>query len=137
MNLNDFNKIIEERIEILRNTLLSKGEEYTRGDDRLHNFKTASRVSGNIPEVVLMGFLLKHWVSVNDMINDIAHGKIPTRTLVNEKIGDVIAYMFILEALIEDTRQIAEAVCPRCKVSAEKPTEKGTIKCSNCGNERF
>lgn len=53
MNADQFNEIAEARIDHCRQTLLAKGEEYSRDGDRLHNFKTAAAVDGESPEQAL------------------------------------------------------------------------------------
>lgn len=107
MNAQDFNKIVEARLRFCRDLLVPKGEEYARNGDRLHNFKTAGRVAGVTPERALLGMYLKHLVSVMDIIDDIDHGKLPKRVVLDEKITDSINYHLLLEGLVQD--RFAEA----------------------------
>lgn len=83
-------------------TLTSKGKEYSTEDNKLHNFDKGAVKSGKTREEVLKGFMLKHEISVDDIIENIKIGKLPTRDLVEEKIGDIIAYYILLEASIYD-----------------------------------
>jgi hypothetical protein len=88
----------------MRDTLASKAKEYAR-EDRLYNFKRGAAFLGSTPESVCVGFLMKHVVSVMDIVEDLAKGKLPPREFVNEKLGDTINYFVLLEALLEDRRK--------------------------------
>ena len=104
MNTNDFNKIINRRLDESKRILIEKAKEYAKGDeDRLHNFNKAAQITGESREKALFGFFLKHLVSVMDIIEDIDI-RVPTQTLTDEKIGDCINYLLLLEASIEDKR---------------------------------
>lgn len=105
MKNEDFNLIIKERINKVQDLLIKKSEEYVRGNDRFHNFTVGANLTGETKEKVLWGFLIKHIVSVQDIINDINNTKkIPRKEIVSEKIGDCLTYLLILEALIEERR---------------------------------
>lgn len=98
MKLEDFNKVVERRVALIKEVLTSKGQEYVRGDDRLHNFKNSGRKKGVTPEKALTFFMLKHETSLDDIINDLDRGIIPTQKMIDEKIGDIINYYILLEA---------------------------------------
>ena len=97
MDSKKFNEILEKRIDKIKNVLSSKEKEYASGSDRLHNFKVAAEIMNETPEKALFGMLLKHIVSVIDMVND---PKSISEYLINEKIGDVINYFILLESLM-------------------------------------
>ena len=97
MKTKDFDLLVIERCEKIKNLLSSKGKEYASQDERLHNFKAASAASGRTPEQALWGIYMKHWVSVQDMVEGSLK---PTAKLINEKIGDSINYHLLLEALM-------------------------------------
>lgn len=100
MNTEKFDKIVEKRLESIKNTLLVKAKEYAKGDeDRLHNFNRGAQITGQSREKVLQGFMLKHLVSVFDMIDDPSKA---TEYMINEKIGDLITYCVLLEASFKD-----------------------------------
>lgn len=96
-----FEKILEERINKCITTLNAKSEEYATSD-RLHNFKVAGEVQGCTPVKALGGMMAKHTVSVYDLINDFEQGKDIPIELWNEKIGDSINYLLLLDALIQE-----------------------------------
>lgn len=101
MNQEDFKVMVDSTIERLRQTLIVKGEEYMRNNDRLSNFKQAAGIRrGETPEGALLGMLTKHWVSIADFIDDLKENKIAPIELWREKLGDNIIYSFLLEACI-------------------------------------
>ena len=104
MNAKDFDKIVAARMAWCNKTLCAKGDEYARDGDRLWNFKVAARKLNCHPAEALAGMMVKHTVSVDDIIDELARCIVPPRWLVAEKIGDSINYLLLLEGLIEEAR---------------------------------
>lgn len=96
----DFDMEVQSTLQKIQHLLLVKGVEYRRNSDPFHNFNVGSQISGEIPEKVLQGFLLKHLVSYQDMLNDIEQNKLPKIELVEEKMNDIITYFVIQKAQI-------------------------------------
>lgn len=106
MTASEFDDLLAIRIDKIRATLsrvessrlASKASEYA-SDDRLHNFK--ANVGGmNLdepPEMVCWGYLRKHLQSVYDMV---CGDKPITGKLIDEKIGDCINYLILMEAIM-------------------------------------
>lgn len=92
-----FNSIVNNRIRRIKTVLATKAKEYAR-EDRLHNFKRAGVIAGLTPEAALMGMFLKHIVSILDMVDTIEAQPQSLGTW-DEKIGDAINYLILLEAL--------------------------------------
>lgn len=101
-----FKPLVEARLEYIKNLLIIKGKEYSSETDKLHNFNEASRISGECREKALWGMAMKHLVSIQDIIFNMNEDSkyIPTITLTEEKISDMIAYLILLEASIVDKR---------------------------------
>jgi hypothetical protein len=98
----DFDTIVAERLEKIKAILLKKREEYApEGGDRLHNFKRASAMLHCEPEQALVGMWTKHVISILDMVDKI-HRDEPTVELLEEKIGDAINYLILLEAMVKE-----------------------------------
>lgn len=97
-----FYELVEERSSKIKNVLIEKGKEYSTKDDKLHNFNRGADISGQIREKVLLGFLLKHQISLLDIVDNIEKGVLPSRNLIDEKIGDIVNYYILLEASIID-----------------------------------
>ena len=98
---NNLSELIDSRFGKTRTTLGSKAEEYASEDNRLHNFDVAARILDVTPEQALQGMMLKHIVSMLDLVE--WAGTKPekiTSQLVDEKIGDTINYLILLEALL-------------------------------------
>lgn len=90
--------ILEKRIEKIKTVLGNKAKEYSSYKDRLHNFKVAARIQNTTPEKAAFGMALKHLVSVMDIIENTP--KKPSKEMVDEKIGDLINYLVLIEALL-------------------------------------
>lgn len=107
-----FDKIVEERIIAIRSGLLSKGQEYQRNEDVLHNFERASTLSGLSREKALWGFALKHYISFLDILDDVEKENLPPVYVLEEKIGDLINYLILCEASIKDKIRIKNEKLP-------------------------
>ena len=106
MNYHDFADTFEYRVDLCRRVLTGKNAEYARGSDKLHNFKEAALMEGESPEQALRGMLLKHWQSLRDLCNDLDKGQFHPIALWDEKIGDALNYLFLLDALVKERYKI-------------------------------
>lgn len=80
--------------------LQEKAIEYSRNNDPFHNFNKGALQTGKDPRVVLYGFLLKHLISLNDIVDDLERlGKEPIESMIDEKIGDTIIYLALLRTM--------------------------------------
>jgi hypothetical protein len=98
MNSEQFDQIVENRIKLIREVLTEKAKEYSYGD-RLYNFKRAGTILQIPPSKALLGMFVKHLVSVLDLAET---KRKPTEHMINEKIGDAINYLILLEAVLSD-----------------------------------
>ena len=96
MTHNEFNLILSARIDQMQKVLGSKAEEYANDADRLHNFKEAARINECTIIEAWRGMVIKHEVSVRDMLKS---GGVPSPHWIDEKIGDMINYLVLLEAI--------------------------------------
>ena len=117
MNVKKFNEMLEERIKKTRAILDSKNKEYASDIDKLHNFKRAGAMENCSPEKALIGMWAKHIISILDMMDEL-NTKCGTRAnsfpslnpneyidTIEEKIGDAINYLILLEALIKERKR--------------------------------
>lgn len=102
MKTEKFNEIVRERCNKIQATLAHKAVEYTVDDNRLHNFDRGVRLTGRTREQVIHGMLLKHEISVLDIIDNMEKDIYPSVELLDEKLGDYINYLILLEASIKD-----------------------------------
>jgi hypothetical protein len=102
MNAQQFNQnIVKPQLEFLENLLVKKTEEYNLDEkDRFSDFKQGAGLTGETPEQVLFGYMLKHIVSVASMVSS---GEIYTKERWNEKLTDIQIYSLLLRGLVEDT----------------------------------
>jgi hypothetical protein len=99
MNINEFNSLVGARVKKISDVLANKGKEYGK-NDCLYNFKRAAEILRTTPQHALAGMWMKHVVSVMDLIE----GTLPaTELTIDEKIGDAINYMILLEAVLRET----------------------------------
>jgi hypothetical protein len=113
MNVKNFLKLLEERIDKTRQVLDSKNKEYASDTDKLHNFKRAGAMENCTPEKALVGMWAKHIISLLDIVDKIdadeeeeltkiCLGDGLTKEMLEEKIGDAVNYLILLEALIKE-----------------------------------
>ena len=93
--------------------LITKGMEYSDEDgDRLDNFRSAALILEETPAEALMGLAVKHYISIRDLSRrvydeDYYHIE-DLKSLRFEKIPDMINYLFLLNAILEDDFGIIE-----------------------------
>lgn len=97
MTSGQFEKIVAERVQTIWTTLKIKGEEYSDEEDRLENFKQAGKLQQSSPEQALLGFVAKHVVAIYSFADTDA-----TAEQWEEKITDIINYMILLDALLQE-----------------------------------
>ena len=102
MRSEEFESRVRARIEKCLETLGVKAAEYVSTEDRLRAFKAAAALEKTTPESALGGMLAKHIVSIYDMLSN------PDRHSMarwDEKIGDAINYLLLLDALLHDNKE--------------------------------
>lgn len=105
MTVKRFNEIVKEMTDHIQQVLIAKQEEYNLEADRMGHFKHAAATSGWSPEECLYGYLLKHLMSITDMINS---GETFSRERWVEKITDICNYLILLLGLLEDENKFEE-----------------------------
>lgn len=114
MEHGEFNKLLDEILQRTIKVLASKSAEYSTDSDKLHNFKRAGAMEQCSPEKALIGMWTKHIISLLDIVDIldkedakynghvICRPQEVTISLIEEKIGDAINYLILLEALIKE-----------------------------------
>ena len=102
MTHEEFDQLLERRLNLIRDILSNKAVEYAT-EDRLYNFKRAAVIGETTPALALKGMLLKHLVCVFDLIDAYDGIDIHLHTVVDEKIGDSINYLILLEAILKES----------------------------------
>lgn len=104
MTLEKFNESVSNQLEFCKSLLVTKGREYAPDAeiDRLASFKAAGALQDMSSKEALCGMLAKHVVSVFEMCRTGEQYPLEKWT---EKITDIINYMLILKAMVEDEAQ--------------------------------
>ena len=113
MKHKEFKKVLTRRLYLTKYILDKKNKEYASNDDKLHNFNRAGNMLNVSPEQALIGMWTKHIVSLLDIVDNInnygdeelikiCNGEGLTKEMLEEKIGDAINYLVILEAMIKN-----------------------------------
>jgi len=97
-----FDDLLARRLRLIEGTLGAKAAEYATAADRLHNFKRAAAVTGQHPAQACVGMMVKHLVSVLDIVDASAAGRAAAADLIDEKVGDAINYLILLEAILKE-----------------------------------
>ena len=102
--------MIRDKFEILlnkvfdrtRNVLTKKSKEYATDEDVFQSFKNGTGFSfHNEAEKVAYEYLCKHLESIQTMLSDLNNNP-PDEEYINEKIGDAINYLIIIEGLLKE-----------------------------------
>lgn len=102
MTFDTFEELLDRRLEAIRSTLATKASEYAKSDDRLHNFKRAAAIQDETPAEALVGMWSKHLVSVLDIVDAYGLGQHTPSAVIDEKLGDAINYLILLEAILKE-----------------------------------
>ena len=99
MTNNQFDKVVEDQLNLCKSLLCSKGKEYDSDtNDRFHSFKVAAGLQNETPFQALAGMMAKHTVSVYDLLRS----GCSNLTIWDEKITDHINYLLLLKGLLMD-----------------------------------
>ena len=102
MTYDKFMELLEERFNKTRETYSTKMLEYANVNDVFESFKKGVGFSfHDTPEGVAWEYACKHFESIKNIISK-CPGEVPTDELLEEKIGDAINYLIILEGLIKE-----------------------------------
>jgi hypothetical protein len=102
MTYDKFMELLEQRFSKTRETYAIKMNEYATDLDVFSSFKKGVGFSfQDTPEGVAWEYACKHFESIKTIISK-CPGEVPTDELLEEKIGDAINYLIILEGLIKE-----------------------------------
>jgi len=124
----EFNEVVLNRINSIQRILAQKSEEYASSKSRFHNFEVAGRKAGTTSEKALLGMMMKHVVAVDDLVEWIEEcpHKL-TKAIIDEKIGDNINYLILLEGMLlnrtEHIEKLNSIPSPTNKPSEPNPED--------------
>lgn len=99
MTSDEFSQCVTNRINKCLDMLGVKAKEYANNADRLRAFKAAAAIEKTSPYEALGGMMAKHIVSIYDMLPNAENYSIERW---NEKIGDAINYLLLLDSLLQE-----------------------------------
>jgi len=99
MTQEDFDVLVNTRLASCRKVLTSKTGQYASKKDRLHNFKLGAALVRQTPAQYAMQLTTKHIVALSDKI---VNNETMTESFITEKIGDIINYMLLIEAINQE-----------------------------------
>jgi len=109
MDSETLNRIIENRCQRIKAVLSIKNKEYAPNRDALHNFKRGGKMLDKTPESILIGFWMKHIISILDIVDSLPLNAAPGQVnleMLDEKIGDAVNYLILLESLIIERNEL-------------------------------
>jgi len=101
MNRKRFNHILQHRIEKSQEVFGIKNNEYANEEEVFANFKDGAGISyHNTPEKYGWELLVKHLQSIKDIIANTEKGKLPTKSILEEKFSDAHNYLYLIEGML-------------------------------------
>jgi hypothetical protein len=137
----EFKAVLTRRLEKIVETLDKKSRQYGN-EDRFSDIKRAGEIQHISAPRALCGMWMKHVVSVLD----IADGQLDnTEETVDEKIGDAINYLILLEGVLKEMREVKRSTpqeafkevfspnvpyeCHKCAYAHTLPLEEPCASC--------
>lgn len=103
MSHDDFAKMLDRRVQLTREVLVLKSREYSTADDKLHNFRRAAELDPTRSAAQhCLAFAHKHYVSLHDLVDEFANGDRRKAAILSEKVGDLVNYLILLEAILTE-----------------------------------
>ena len=90
MNLETFNRLLDELDKSSLDTLKYKNARYASSKDCLHNFKSGADIMGTTPAQCAWGYMTKHLAALRDMVH---RDDFRDREDFLEKCQDIINYI--------------------------------------------
>lgn len=107
MKYEDYREAIQETFRMCEEVLVQKHAEYSSTYSPFHNFCAAGEIIGESPFKALEGMMVKHTVSVYDMLKE---PYLYPMSKWDEKIIDHINYLAILRAMLIDAQITSEGI---------------------------
>lgn len=103
MKQEEFNLVVEETVNSLKELLRVKGGEYAGSEDRLANFKRGAALTGVTPLQVAFIYASKHYDGIASYVKD------PTRESsepIEGRFDDLINYCILMKAVVREGKVI-------------------------------
>lgn len=97
MNRKEFEDVIQHRLQRIKDVMIDKNKEYSSDDNVFYNFERSGEINRCSRREALWDMASKHLVSIIDMVEG---GQDYDPEYVEEKIGDLINYLILLEGML-------------------------------------
>lgn len=108
MTNEQFNKNVNLFTDQIKAVLQVKNNEYNLCDDRLDYFKRYAIIDKTTPQIAVKNCMMKHIISLLDMLKETENNKKFTKKIWLEKSIDLINYLIILYSINEETDNFKE-----------------------------
>ena len=111
--------VVQRRVQLIKDVLETKNSEYADKDDVFKAFTESLPLSfHDTKQAVAWEFMVKHLQSIKMIIEARAKtGKIPDQKVLEEKIGDAINYLILIEGMFKEDILPAKVTEARIKYS--------------------
>jgi hypothetical protein len=103
MTPSEFKNLLKERFKKIEDTFVIKQKEYASNIDVFDNIRNGIRLSifNTEEEQVAWSYLAKHLESIMSILEKLPEEQ-PSKEVIDEKIGDAINYLIIIEGLLKE-----------------------------------
>ena len=96
----EYDQIVQETIENIKELSSLKGGEYAGDNDRLANFRSIAQALGLNMEQVWAVYAAKHWDAIMQYVKDLGEGKTRERLeSIAGRADDLIVYLILFKAM--------------------------------------
>ena len=107
MQLDKFKNLLQHIYRRTDETFDIKRDEYTNDVDVFKSLKNGIGFSfQSEPEQVAWNYLAKHLESIQSILSEVPDEE-PSVELINEKLGDAINYLIIIEGLLRENKEVS------------------------------
>lgn len=109
--------VVQRRVQLIQDVLDAKNSEYADQDDVFKAFTESLPLSfHDTKQAVAWEFMVKHLQSIKMIIEAKSKtGKIPDEKMLEEKIGDAINYLILIEGMFKEDMAPAKLADARVK----------------------
>jgi hypothetical protein len=96
--------VVQRRVQLIKDVLETKNSEYADKDDVFKAFTESLPLSfHDTKQAVAWEFMVKHLQSIKMIIEAKSKtGKLPDEKMLEEKIGDAINYLILIEGMFKE-----------------------------------
>ena len=111
MKHEEFNKLLNATVEMMKELSELKGGEYAGDTDRLANFKRNADALGLLPEQIWAVYAAKHWDAIMQYVKDSGSGKVRVRMEpIEGRLDDLIVYCVLMKGILQEKEQVVSAL---------------------------